>query len=199
MARLLQIFGFLSVLLRGASLTLQSLIVGGVVFLLLVRGSGRNTEDIRDLCLGWTRRFALALIATETSYLVTNAFILMQSVEIGLSDIIGANFVLAGALGLGACFTIVALSSTGRARSHRGFLLPAAAIIASSVLTSHAMARLEHRLPLVFVTALHQLATAAWLGALPFLLMAIRRASCPEFVRQLCARFSRLGGLTPCY
>lgn len=193
MARLLQIFGFLSVLLRGASLTLQSLIVGGVVFLLLVlRGSGRNSEDIRDSCLGWTRRFALALIATETSYLVANAFILMQSVEIGLSDIIGANFVLAGALGLGACFTIVALSSAGRARSHRGFLLPAAAIIASSVLTSHAMARLEHRLPLVFVSALHQLATAAWLGALPFLLMAIRRASCPEFARQLCARFSRL-------
>lgn len=193
MARLLQIFGFLSVLLRGASLTLQSLIVGGVVFLLLVlRGSDRNSEDIRDSCLGWTRRFALALIATETSYLVANAFILIQSVEIGLSDIIGANFVLAGALGLGACFTIVALSSAGRARSHRGFLLPAAAIITSSVLTSHAMARLEHRLPLVFVTALHQLATAAWLGALPFLLMAIRRASCPEFARQLCARFSRL-------
>lgn len=192
MARLLQLFGFLSVLLRGASLTLQSLIVGGVVFLLLVlRGSSRNSEDIRDSCLGWIRRFALALIATETSYLVANAFILMQSVEIGLSDIIGANFVLAGALGLGACFTIVALSSAGRARSHRGLFLPAAAIIASSVLTSHAMARLEHRLPLVFVTALHQLATAAWLGALPFLLMAIRRA-CPEFARQLCARFSRL-------
>ena len=193
MARLLQIFGFLSVLLRGVSLTLQSLIVGGVVFLLLVlRSSGRESADIEDSCLGWTRRFALALIATQTSYLAANVFILMQSAGIGLSDIIGANFVLAGALGLGACFTIVALSSAGRARSHRGFLLPAAAIIAASVLTSHAMARLEHRLPLIFVTALHQLATAAWLGALPFLLMAIRRASCPEFVRQLCARFSRL-------
>ena len=193
MARLLQIFGFLSVLLRGVSLTLQSLIVGGVVFLLLVlRSSGRDSADIEDSCLGWTRRFALALIATQTSYLAANVFILMQSAGIGLSDIIGANFVLAGALGLGACFTIVALSSAGRARSHRGFLLPAAAIIAASVLTSHAMARLEHRLPLIFVTALHQLATAAWLGALPFLLMAIRRASCPEFVRQLCARFSRL-------
>ncbi len=116
----------------------------------------------------------------------------MQSAEMGLSDIIAANFVLAGALGLGACFAIVALSSAGRAGSHRGFLLPAAAIMASSVLTSHAMARLEHRLPLVFVTALHQLAAAAWLGGLPFLLMAIRLASSPDFVRQLSARFSRL-------
>ena len=126
MARLLQIFGFLSVLLRGVSLTLQSLIVGGVVFLLLVlRSSGRDRADIENSCLGWTRRFALALIATQTSYLAANVFILMQSAGIGLSDIIGANFVLAGALGLGACFTIVALSSAGRARSHRGFLLPA--------------------------------------------------------------------------
>jgi len=71
-------------------------------------------------------------------------------------------------------------------------LLPAAAIIASSVWTSHAMARLEHRLPLVLVTALHQLATAAWLGGLPFLLIAIRRVSSAEFVRHLSARFSRL-------
>jgi copper resistance protein D len=131
-------------------------------------------------------------MAMQVSYLVANAFILMQSLEIGLSDIIGANFVLAGALGLIARCAIVALSSAHRARSHRRFLLPAAAIIASSVLTSHAMARLEHRLPLVFVTALHQLATAAWLGSLPFLLLAIRRASSPELVRQLSARFSRL-------
>ena len=193
MARILQLFGLLSVLLRGASLTLQSLTVGGVVFLLLVlRGSGRDIEDIKDSCLGWTRRFALALIATQALYLVANTFILMKSVEIGPSGIIGANFVLAGALGLGACFIIVALSSAHRVRSHRGFLLPAVAIVTSSVLTSHAMARLEHRLPLVLVTALHQLATAAWLGALPFLLIAIRRASCPELVRQLSARFSRL-------
>ena len=193
MARLLQIFGFLSVLLRGASLALQSLTVGGVVFLLLVlRGSGGDFEEIKDSCLGWTRRFALALITVEISYLVANAFILMQSAEIGLSDVFGANFVLAGALGLGACLAIVELSSARRASAPRGFLLPAAAVIAASVLTSHAMARLEHRLPLIFVTALHQLATAAWLGGLPFLLIAIRRASSPEFARQLSARFSRL-------
>ena len=193
MARLLQIFGFLSVLLRGADLTLQSLTVGGVIFLLLVlRGSGKDFEDIQGSCLGWIRRFALALAATQISYLVANVSILMQSVEMGLADIIGANFVLAGALDLGACLAIVALSSVRRARSRSGFLLPAAAVIASSVLTSHAMARLEHRVPLALVTALHQLATAAWLGGLPFLLLAIRRASSAELVRQLSARFSRL-------
>jgi putative copper resistance protein D len=54
------------------------------------------------------------------------------------------------------------------------------------------MARLEYRLPLAFVTALHQAATATWLGGLPYLLIAVRRATSPESARQLSARFSQL-------
>jgi len=192
-ARLLQIFGFLSVLLRGATLTFQSLTVGGVIFLCVVlRYSGPDSEDVRASCLRWIRRFALALAAMQISYLLANALILMQSAQISFAEVIGANFVLAGAFGIAASLTIAALSRPERAGSPLNLLLPAAAIVASSVLTSHAMARLEYRLPLVLATALHQLATAAWLGGLPFLLIAIRRASSSEFARQLSARFSRL-------
>jgi copper resistance protein D len=192
-ARLLQIFGFLSVLLRGASLTFQSLTAGGILFLLLVlRSRDKACEDIKASCLRWIRRFALALVAMQLSYLLANALILMQSAEISLAEVSGANFVLAGALGIAASLAIVILSGCRRAGSQADLVLPAAAIIASSVLTSHAMARLEYRVPLVVLTALHQLATAAWLGGLPFLLIAIRRAKSPEFARQLSARFSQL-------
>jgi len=192
-ARLLQIFGFLSVLLRGATLAFQSLTVGGVVFLLLIlRNSGPDSEDVRVSCFRWIRRFALALAAMQVCYLLANALILMQSAQISFAEVSGANFVLAGALGIAASLTIVALARSGRTRSYRLLLFPAMAIIGSSVLTSHAMARLEYRIPLVVVTALHQLATAAWLGGLPFLLIAIRRASSREFARQLSGRFSRL-------
>jgi len=192
-ARLLQVFGFLSVLLRGATLTFQSLTVGGVIFLWVVlRNSGPGSEDVKASCLRWIRRFALALAAMQISYLLANALILMQSAQISFAEVIGANFVLAGALGVAASLTIVVLVRAGRTGPYQLLLLPAAAIVASSVLTSHAMARLEYRLPLVLVTALHQLATAAWLGGLPFLLIAIRRASSPEFARHLSARFSRL-------
>ena len=193
MARLLQVFGFLSVVLRGATLTFQSLAAGGAIFLLLVlRGCGENFEDVKASCLRWIRRFALALAAMQFSYLLANALILMQSAEMSLADAAGANFVVAGALGIAASLAIAALSRPRRAASYVPLLLPATAIIASSALTSHAMARIEHRLPLVLVTALHQLATAAWLGGLPYLLIAIRRASSPEFARELSARFSRL-------
>jgi len=192
-ARLLQIFGFLSVLLRGASLTFQSLTVGGVIFLLFVlHKPSDDCEEIRASCLRWLRRFALVLVATQVSYLAANSLILMESAQISFAEVSGANFVLAGALGIAASLTVLVLSARSRAASARELLLPAAAILASSVLTSHAMARLEYRLPLVFVTALHQLATAAWLGGLPFLLIAIRRASFPGLAQKLSARFSRL-------
>src|SRR5260370_11192259 len=57
---------------------------------------------------------------------------------------------------------------------------------------SPSMARLDYRAPLVAFTALHQAAAATWLGGLPYLLIAIRRAQSPEFARQLGARFSQL-------
>ncbi len=54
------------------------------------------------------------------------------------------------------------------------------------------MARLDYRVPLVVFTALHQAATATWLGGLPYLLMGIGRAQTPEYARQLSASFSKL-------
>jgi putative copper resistance protein D len=191
MARLLQIFGFLSVLIRGATLTFQSLTAGGIVFLLLVLPRSGQDRGARDACLRWIRRFAVALAVTQFSYLLANSLILTQSADISLGEVAGANFVLAGVLGIAASVTIVALASPQRAAS-RWLLLPAAAIIASSVLTSHAFARLEHRLPLAFFSALHQLATAAWLGGLPFLLIGLRRTESADSTRQLNERFSQL-------
>src|SRR5206468_9865485 len=89
-------------------------------------------------------------------------------------------------------FPILVPTAPPRSTSYADLLLPAAAIIASSVMTSHSMARLDYRAPLVAFTALHQAATATWLGALPYLLIAIRQAQSPEFARRLSARFSQL-------
>ncbi len=193
MARLLQVFGFLSVLFRGATLTFQSLAVGGIVFLIVVvRSAKEGSGDLRQACLRWIRRSALALAVMQISYVIANSLILRESAEMSLRDVLGANFVLAGVIGAVAAFTVVALASPTRAAGYNSLLLPAAAIIASSVMTSHAMARLDYRAPLVAFTALHQTATAAWLGGLPYLLIAIRRAPSPDLARQLSARFSKL-------
>src|SRR5712691_6346405 len=193
MARHLQVFGFLSVLVRGATLTFQSLAVGGIVFLIVVvRSAKEGSGDLRQACLRWIRRSALALAVMQISYVLANSMILRQSADMPLREVFGANFVLAGIIGIVAALSLVVLISSTRSAGYSDLLLPAAAIIASSVMTSHAMARLEYRAPLVAITALHQAATAVWLGGLPYLLIAIRRAPTPEFARRLSARFSQL-------
>jgi putative copper resistance protein D len=199
MARLLQVFGFLSVLSRGATLTFQSLAIGGIVFVVFVlRGNGINEgfDSLKQACLRWIRRAAVALAVMQFSYVLANSLILMQSADLSLGEISGANFVVAGAFGIFSALAIVILTRTQVARSGMILLVPAAAIIFSTVMTSHAMARLEYRLPLAAVTAIHQTATAMWLGGLPYLLITIRRTPSPELARQLSARFSQLAVLS---
>ncbi len=193
MARLLQVFGFLSVLFRGATLTFQSLAIGGIVFLIFVVRRGQvDSAEIQQICLRWIRGSAIALASMQISYVVANSLILRQSAEMPLREVLGANFVVAGLIGIAGACTIMVLTSPTRSTGYFDLLLPAAVIIASSVMTSHSMARLDYRAALVAFTALHQAATAAWLGGLPYLLIAIRRAPTPEFARQLSARFSQL-------
>jgi putative copper resistance protein D len=193
MARLLQIFGFLSVLFRGGTLSFESLTIGGIVFLNFVaRNEKQQSEAISQACLGWIRRVAVALAVTQLAYILASTLILMQSADMTLADVGGANFVLAGVLAIAAALTIAALAGTRSSKSCPVMLFPALLILLSSVMTSHAMAPLEYRFPLAVVTALHQGATATWLGGLFYLLIAIPRSPDSRFARQLVARFSKL-------
>src|SRR5206468_3487420 len=133
MARLLQVFGFLSVLFRGATLTFQSLTVGGIVFLIfVVRSAEEDSVALRQACLRWIRRSALALAAMQISYVLANSIILRQSADMPLRDVLGANFVLAGVIGIVSAFTVIALSSSTRSVAYADLLLPAVSIIAST-------------------------------------------------------------------
>ncbi len=194
MARLLQIFGFLSVLFRGATLSFESLTIGGIVFLNFVaRSSSTQSQAIDQACLRWIRRAAVALAVMQLAYIFASTLILMQSADMTLSDVSGANFVLAGILAIASALTIAALAGSARpSKSYAILLVPAVLILVSSVMTSHSMARLEYRFPLAVVTALHQGATATWLGGLFYLLIAIPRSPDNQFARQLIARFSKL-------
>src|SRR5580693_4540590 len=111
MARLLQIFGFLSVLFRGATLTFESLTIGGIVFLNFVaRPENTQSDAIRQTCLRWIRRAAVALAVMQLAYILASTLILMQSADMTLGDVSGANFVLAGILAIASALVIVALS-----------------------------------------------------------------------------------------
>jgi putative copper resistance protein D len=193
MARLLQIFGFLSVLFRGGALSFESLTIGGIVFLNFVaRSASTQSEAINHVSLRWIRRAAVALAVTQLAYILASTLILMQSADMTLADVSGANFVLAGVVAIASALTIAALAGAGSSKRYPVMLFPALLILLWSVMTSHAMARLEYRFPLAVVTALHQGATATWLGGLFYLLIAIPRCPDNQFARQLIARFSKL-------
>jgi putative copper resistance protein D len=193
MARLLQIFGFLSVLFRGGTLTFGSLTIGGIVFLNFVaRRANSQSEAVTNACLRWIRLSALALAVMQLAYVLASSLILMQSADMTVGDVSGANFVLAGVLAVASALTIAALAGAHAPKNYAVLLLPAALILVSSVMTSHAMARLDYRIPLAAVTALHQGATATWLGGLFYLLITIPRSPDNQFARQLIARFSKL-------
>jgi putative copper resistance protein D len=192
MARLLQIFGFLSVLFRGGTLTFGSLTIGGVVFLNFVaRSASSPSEAVNNACLRWIRRSALALAVMQLAYVLASSLILMQSADMTVGDVSGANFILAGVLAVASALIIAALAGVRTPNNYAILLAPAALILVSSVMTSHAMARLDYRLPLAVVTALHQGATATWLGGLFYLLITIPRSPDNQFARQLIARFSK--------
>jgi len=192
-ARLLQIFGFLSVLFRGATLSFESLTIGGIVFLNFVaRNALSQSEAVNQVCLRWIRRAAVALAVMQLAYILASTLILMQSADMTLSDVSGANFVLAGILAIASALAIALQAGAQPPKNHVFMLVPAALILISSVMTSHAMARLNYRFPLAVVTAFHQGATATWLGGLFYLLIAIPRSPDNAFARQLITRFSRL-------
>ena len=193
MARLLQIFGFLSVLFRGGTLTFGSLTIGGIVFLNFVaRSANSPSEAVNKVCLRWIRRAAIALAVMQMAYILASSLILMQSADMTMGDVSGANFVLAGILAIASAITIAVLVGVQSPKIYAVMLAPAALILVSSMMTSHAMARLDYRFPLAVVTALHQGATATWLGGLFYLLIAIPRSPDNQFARKLISRFSKL-------
>ncbi len=237
MLRLLDIFGFLSVVLRGLVLALQSMTGGGLVFAVLIaRGEAgaAATRACRRLLVA--SAFALALV--EAGYLAADSAILMGTADLRLAQVVGANFFLAGsaatllALGIALLAALApklpampamsemsetlatsparATSSTLVAPSgpsapdaeHRAHpalmaaLLLWLGILAASVATSHAAARLETRALPLALTALHQAATACWIGGLPYLLLTLARTPDTLAARPLVARFSRLAQIS---
>src|SRR5215467_645408 len=92
MQQLLDVFGFLSVLLRGAALAVNSLVLGGAGFLAIVHPAGAARAAVRRLIF-WS---AISLALTQALYVAANSTILGQTAGLTLSELAGANFFLAG-------------------------------------------------------------------------------------------------------
>jgi putative copper resistance protein D len=195
--KLVNLFGFLSVLLRAGTLVCQSLLLGGVFFVSwIARPSseipGNDLEKVRSSSLRLFRLAAIGLAVVQALYLYVNSAVLMASAEMGLGDIVGANFFISGSIVLAAAILAAALTRLRSKITLAWLGLLVVVILAASVMTNHAASRLDGRAPLVIVSFLHELATGFWIGGLPFLLLGLFVGKTSPVQWRLTRRFSQI-------
>ena len=187
LTQLLEIFGFLAVLLRAAALAGGALLTGGIAFSLLVTGRSPDPaiwQGARRMIF-WS---ALLLVCAQAAFVAADTAILQASADVPFTDILDATYFLFGMASIAGGLAVLALLP--KKGPTLWLLLPALAVLASTVATSHAAARVDYRLPAIFFTAIHQGTTATWIGGLPYLLLTIRRTPDAAAAERVGRRFS---------
>jgi copper resistance protein D len=198
MALLIDLFGYLSIIIHGFTITTQSMALGGVLFLaLLVRPLapklGLVGESIERGCLRITAWSAVALVACEAATIALQTAVLVGTVDLSIPDVLQADFAVAGMVKIAAAALIAVMLFTLRRRAPVFALLALAVIeLAAATLTTHAAARLDYRTPLLLVEFLHQLGAAIWIGGIPCFLIALGRIQNAQAWRLVGSRFSRM-------
>jgi putative copper resistance protein D len=139
---------------------------------------------------------ALALALAQVSFVISNTLILASSAGLSIGDALGANYVLAGVLASAAGLIVFFWPGGRRDRASPLLMIPAAAMIVSSVMTSHSASRIEDREVLAVFTATHYLATASWIGGLPYLMFVTKTATEPDVIVGVSHRFSNLAQIS---
>ena len=115
MQQLVDLFGFLSVVLRAGTLVFQSLLLGGVVFVLWTSreapGDPAQRTRMESGCWTLLRLSIVGLIVIQSLYLYVNSAVLMVTADIGFSGVVGANFFISGAIVL--CAALAAFNISG--------------------------------------------------------------------------------------
>ncbi len=198
MALLIDLFGYLSIVLHGLTVTAQSVTLGAVLFLaLLARPLAPALGAPAGPILGGTVRIAawsaLALVACEAATVAMQTAVLVGTVDLPVGDVLQANFAVSGLVKTAAAALILLVLLLRGQRSPLAVLLALVVIeLAAATLTTHAAARLDNRAPLLAVEFLHQFGAAIWIGGIPCFLLALARATDGAAWRLIGARFSRM-------
>jgi len=193
---LLRDIDLLSTLLRAANLSFEALLLGGIAFLLAVARPAGANKTVESFCLRGIRWAALALALSELVTVILSGASLLGDSDLHLGDLISARFFQAGlsaallALLLWACTHVK--GGKGRAAVVPLSLL----LLGAAVSTSHAAARMDDRWWLALATAVHHLGTAAWIGAMPFLLVSLARTGSVTEARIMARRYSSMALLS---
>ncbi len=193
---LLRDLDLLNVVLRAAMLSFEALVLGGVAYLWLVVLPAKAGATVERVCRRGIVLAAAALILSEAAAIAASSAMLMAGSSLRLSDLVTTKFFLAGSA---AILTALLLGISARVGGRKALLaMPPLSLLllAAAVSTSHAVARFDHRVLLAVLTAAHHLGTAAWIGAMPFLLISLARAPGVEEARRMVRRYSQMALLS---
>ena len=146
--KLVDLFAFLSVILRAGTLVFQSLLLGGVLFVLWVaRSSPAAAPDsiARIQASSWRmlRLSAIGLAIFQLLYLYVNSAVLMATAEIGFEGVVGANFFVSGCIVLTAALMTAVVASGSKNIAKWALPVLAVVVMGASVMTNHAASRLD--------------------------------------------------------
>jgi putative copper resistance protein D len=190
---LLRDIDLLGTLLRAANLSFEALLLGGIAYLLAVARPARASARVESFCLRGIRWAAASLIASELTSVILSSAALLGDSDLHLRDLVSARFFVAG---FSAAFLAMLMWFCAR-RKITSLMVPLSLLLlVATVSTSHAAARMDHRLLLAVATALHHVGTATWIGAMPFLLISLARAETVEEACGMTRRYSQMALLS---
>jgi copper resistance protein D len=193
---LVDLFGYLSIIVHGLTILSQSIALGGVLFLVLLARPLTPYLGRGEIAAGVARMAgyaALALLLSEGATVALQSAVLMNTVDLGLREALTAEFAVAGLIKIVAAGAM-ALMLLGLRERTPAWPLTALTVIelAAATLTTHAAARLDNRSWLLVVEGLHQFGAAIWIGGIPCFLLALAQVHDGAAFRLVGARFSRM-------
>ena len=198
MELLIDLFGYLSIIVHGLTILAQSMALGVVLFLVLLArpllrlvGTGVPRRTAR--LAAWS---AVALAVTETLTVALQAAVLMGSLDIGILVTLTADSAMAGMLKIAASGVLAwLLFRRGHEAPGTVLLGLCGVVLVAATLTTHAAARLDNRVPLLAAAFLHQAGAAIWIGGIPSFIAALAWVDDGSAWRAIGARFSRMSML----
>jgi putative copper resistance protein D len=192
MTLLVDLFGYLAIILHGLAIVSQSMALGGTFFLVLAARPFAATlgpEIVRR-----TARIAsvsaLAVVLVEALNIALQTAVLTATVDISVSDALTADFAVAGMSKAVAAVILAVLLRRGAGAAP--LLVVCFLELAAATLTTHARARLDNNALLLAIEFLHQLGAAIWIGGIPCFVMVLARLRDGGALRDIGGRFSRM-------
>jgi copper resistance protein D len=189
---LLRDIDLFSTLLRAANLSFEALLLGGILYLLLVARPAHAGSPVLTFCLRGIRWAAVSLTVSELLTVVLSSASLLGDTDLPFTDVFRAQFFQAGAAAALLAIALFLCARIGTSKSIAAMIPLSLLLLIATVSTSHAAGRMDHRLSLGIATAVHHLGTAAWIGAMPFLLVSLGRATTTEEATVMARRYSTL-------